>query len=44
MIKPNPALNIAAVFTVLLMSYALGFVGGRDQQKQLPCPIYQLKQ
>ena len=36
--------NIAAVITLLIMSYAIGFVGGRDQQKQLPCPIYQLNQ
>jgi len=36
--------NIAAIITLLIMSYAIGFVGGRDQQKQLPCPIYQLKQ
>jgi hypothetical protein len=41
--KPNPALNIAAVITLLLMSYALGLVAGRDQQNQ-PCPIHQLKQ
>jgi hypothetical protein len=37
--KPNPALNIAAVITLLLMSFALGLAVGRDQQ-QIPCLIY----
>ena len=37
-------LNTAAVITLLIMSYALGFAGGRDRQLQQPTPICQLPQ